>query len=680
MLDRKTIESTLQQIRDGELSTDEATDFLLELDSAAVHDSPTATSNDPHAESESIASIVARLGPPPAEIVETWRRQLISIAAEHESETGQPIAGIESADCQLISDGRLMWKGHVAMPPASDAPAISISQVSRDSVEAFGRPWHAESDFKRVEIENPEAEADAEQLEPSSPKPSSPKPDAPRPATRDPKPPTGVGKRWFVRAATAAALLACIAASYFIVNSAMKPETVAVKSSKSAAARKTPPRNTVDIFDFSSEPTAEDLETFESMTESELATLERETQVEMEADAKSLSLDAFMPATAMFSPASNSNTSNSNEASITNPALAPEPPEESVTDETRANTDTPAAMHTADLDSDDGTAPPESEQQTVVAPSAGSVAVAIERTPTISEVDSVAPFSIGPRLGESLSLDFPYDVPLKMETVGDETYNIVDTRKANAIATLTSTDDGLTMAWTAPSATSSSASMIVHGRLKDGSGGSLFLRPVVEAEPFRLRLDTPDSMPTWNLEAPIPPRVAKISVDIELPKDVEITWAETIQPDQIRRARGMAVLMYQDNENVALGVRMDIRCSRKLQCRMRFAGRLDSSMPWNIVSRSGLETFADQLAYQSELVAREATRLDGVYEIANSLGRRVIKMKQTRNDALAENIRTTLRRVAELESLVAAVELEAKLKLRVWIDWPDTQQTILTMD
>ncbi|MGB7325860.1 MAG: hypothetical protein WBD31_13380, partial [Rubripirellula sp.] len=199
--------------------------------------------------------------------------------------------------------------------------------------------------------------------------------------------------------------------------------------------------------------------------------------------------------------------------------------------------------------------------------------------------------------------------------------------------------------------------------------------------PYRFSFETFDTMPTWNLRAPIPPSVSRISVDFDIPDDLEIGWVEPIEADAIRRSRGLAVLTSTDNEDVSLGIRFDIRCNRKLECRLRFAGRLDSSMPWNMVSNAGVEAFANQLAYQAGLVSNEAQRLSAVYEIARtSTGRRVIKIKQSRNDALAEEIRTAAKRVAQLQSLMATIESTATLRVKVWVDWPDTEQTILTME
>ena len=187
-------------------------------------------------------------------------------------------------------------------------------------------------------------------------------------------------------------------------------------------------------------------------------------------------------------------------------------------------------------------------------------------------------------------------------------------------------------------------------------------------------------MPSWDLRHPIPPRVTRFSIDFDLPDEIEAGWIESMEPDSLRRSHGLAMLTLQDDDAVSLGIRFDIRCSRKLSCRLRFAGRLDASMPWQVVSVPRLEQYASQLTQQAIVVSNEAQRLDAVYEIAGSSGRRILRIKQKRNDALAEIIRVTSKRVAQLQTLMAMLEAGGTLSVRVWVEWPDTTQTLFTTE
>jgi hypothetical protein len=294
----------------------------------------------------------------------------------------------------------------------------------------------------------------------------------------------------------------------------------------------------------------------------------------------------------------------------------------------------------------------------------------------IEETDAVTELSESSLTG--LELKFPFDVPLTMAD-DDSGWKIRDGRSDAIIATVTSGPGGTQLRWTESASRSSSASALTHGRITDAGGGTIFLRPSIEADPWLIRVDEPDVMPTWNLRFPIPPRVARISIEFDLPDEIEKAWIEPIAPESLRRTRGLAALRPKDDENGALGVRFDIRCSRTLSCRVRYAGRLDSSMPWQIVSAASLTQFADQLTHQAALVSKEATRLATVYELAGSEGKRILRVKRDQNDAQAEALRTASVRVAQLQTLIAGLEAEGSLRIRVWVDWPDAQQNLLTM-
>jgi hypothetical protein len=79
------------------------------------------------------------------------------------------------------------------------------------------------------------------------------------------------------------------------------------------------------------------------------------------------------------------------------------------------------------------------------------------------------------------------------------------------------------------------------------------------------------------------------------------------------------------------------------------------------------------------LVSNEKTRLSRVYELAGSSGRRILRVKQSRNDDRADMIRETSERVAQLQGLLASLAVEGFLRANVWVEWPDTRQELLVM-
>ena len=103
-------------------------------------------------------------------------------------------------------------------------------------------------------------------------------------------------------------------------------------------------------------------------------------------------------------------------------------------------------------------------------------------------------------------------------------------------------------------------------------------------------------------------------------------------------------------------------------------------MPWQIVSHDLLDQFANQLTSQASLVSNEAARLDRVSRMAGAAGRRILKVKQDRNDARGEMIQTASQRVAELQSMMTSLETGGAMRVRVWVQWPDSEQTLFTTD
>jgi len=315
-------------------------------------------------------------------------------------------------------------------------------------------------------------------------------------------------------------------------------------------------------------------------------------------------------------------------------------------------------------------APEESPQQT-----RESTVMAVQLG-EIGDIDAV--ISLADRPLKGLKIGFPIDLPLEIK--GKEpSWTIEDTQTNVSLAAIGSSPDGTELSWSESAKQSPNVSALAHGRITDLGGSTIFLRPTIESEPWQFQFDRSDVMPTWNLGHPILARVTRLAIDFDLPDDIEFGWIEPVEPSELRRTRALAVITPEGDEHISLGVRFDIRCTRKLSCRIRFAARLDPSMNWQIVSTPSLERFSDQLTNHANLVSKEATRLAKVYSVLNrTSSRRLIRAKQKHNKNLAEQVTTAAQRVAKLQTLIAALESEAAIGFRVWVEWPDTEQEILS--
>jgi hypothetical protein len=633
--DHQSIQKTVQQMADGKLTLEQATERLLAGDWADVD--PTETVQR-ETEFESLADLIQRLGDPPADIIENWCQQLSTLLKS----SPPPIQNFDAADFYVTSEGRLCFRDGLPSPTTgSSFAAVDIERI----VNAFRHQFLATQKL----------------------------PD-PQP-TVAPVSASSFRSHWII----AAGIVLCAGAIFWIVRSnstTTVAETDAATGQSLARGTKASGnvfaqfpstqdrRSSADDESFDTEVQLETLQSLEEISDEEISLMEATSPPRF-------SLESLVPHVSgpdlvgsSDSPVENQRSGDAGDPSSNAGA------EIGTTTMQIAGEPDPKVLSDDSLDSKE---PDEIEQRT------NQVVSAAVTLPPVDQTDPIVihnQFNREPSPTE-LSLAFPYDVEVTIKPSGD-LWTIIDGRSTDTIATLGQTDDDLTFAWTDRAASAPGSRSLHHGRLTTNDVSSFYLRPSIESDPWPIRLDQPDMRPTWDLQSPLPPSVTRLSVDFGLPEELEMTWVEPIPIDSPRRARGLAIMKPLDGESVDLAVKFDIRCSRKLSCRLRYAARLDSSMPWQLVSRPLLDQFSNQLATQAELVSREADRLQSVYEMAGTRGKRIIRIKQKHNDDLAATLRQFADRVAELQSLIAAVESNATLQFRVWIQWPESQQTVFS--
>ncbi len=667
--DRQEIESALERVCSGELSPAEATQMLLQLDSGGE---PNSADISP---GESLRSLLDRLGTPPIDIVESWCQQLGILAAIHEREAGEPLPAIQLHEWAIDTRARLIWK-HRRFTSDDDLPATAPSQASLEQVDRF-----------RVTLL-------AKRTLPVADDPPDSPPLRPVGGAADRKQrgcrrgrDSGNGKK-ATRVIAVAAIL--VGSAIAIGDHAWHPTADSTSSDNHprVPVESTAPDRPVAIGPASTnrlltpglgdhrhgsemvrQPTAEPTaasetdadrwQTLDSIVESETVAANRSAL-----DARSLSLEMLLPTASGFLPKNDDQRASETESGdLAVTAVRPDD-QPNRDDQREVNpTDDPSEL-------DDGDVPAELPQRTRV-----STVTAIELPPMDDPAMSAKLWQTSTT---AITLQFPFEVALAMNS-NDARWKITDTRKNVLVATINSEHDATVLNWSETATESAAAGALSHGRLIDGQGRLIYLRPMIEADPWPIRLDQSDSRPTWDLRQPIPPRVARLSLEYELPEGVELGWIEPIEPTEIRRTRAVAVLTPQDRETVSLGMRLDVRGGRQLSCRVRFAARLDPAMPWQKVSSSALDQFADQLTEQAAAVSRESTRLSAAHPTADSQGRRAIAVQQEAAKTQAESLRLASERVAELQSLIALLEVNALLKFRVWVQWPQGEQTILQM-
>ncbi len=652
--DHALLEQTLRQVQAGEISPAEATTRLLSMPTAGVPSTPT----NPSA-TESLASLIARLGTPPRDIIDSWCEQMRIAAVEQVSISGQPLSEIDLNDWainqsgQLLCNGRLVPANKSVDPEAMDAVSARQIQNFRDSLIPADTDSIPAASALAAPAGSAEFTGDASAIASENAEKAS----SDRKSKRQ--------RSQLSRVMVGGLVVALAGAIVWILLDAAnqrgpaKTDSVARSSTKSpldeaVTGEQTPAAITTDASE-SALPEQTALESFDDwQAEDPISEKVAVAGVGVENSEDYLSLESFMPAASGFAEL--------------DPA-ADTKPQDVVAEAADDEAESAGPAESDPLSEEEATVPQESPQPTrksevtsVTLPATGDIEVA-------TNLSAIAE--------RSFRLEFPFDVPLGLRDI-DDGREIIDVRSEVAVATVTATSAGLQHRWTATASKTASSTALIHGRLKTDSGDVVYLRPTIEADLWPIDLQRADVRPTWDLLGPMPPRATRFSIEFDLPAGIEEAWIEPIDPTSPRRSRAVAVLTPTDGESVALGVRFDIRGGRKLSCRVRYAARLDTAAPWQLVSDPMLQQLSDQLTSQAEQVSQQITHMSALYANADSGERRFLAPRREAIEQRADSLRQISDRLAELQSLVGKVEAGAKLKLSVWVQWPGGgSQTLL---
>ena len=578
--DPDVLQQVMERVRAGEISPAAATGLLLSSEVATSSPAASLQASSPQSSlppspsarsvlaGETLATLIGRFGAPPEDIVAAWCQQLRIVAVKYFAHAGQPLPPIDLHDWMINPSGQLQCRLFELPDVADQLDTSDIDGVSADRIRQFHkslvavRSTHA-APMVAADIGN---EPDQEESRQSTSGSAS--------RTRKSSP---------ARIVVAGLILVGIVTIVGILIDASQDDDQTSQATVAPASR---PAN----VGFNQDASAADLgriddrgvkvtkqlETFDSppLDEPSGDTVSLDSVLGNPADR--LSVDALQPQADLIA----ANLSSQGNLPPQTQDLA------SSVDESSG-----PKMDSKPLDilsEDEGPVPEESPQVTRTSP------VRSVQLPPPSDVDTAVALTRGP-IGP-LQLEFPCDVALKLRQ-SDQGSEVVDAGKAVAVGRIQSHDHGATFTWSSQAGKVSTASSLVHGRLKVAAGEVVYLRPTVQADPWPIDLQRHDVRPTWDLHAPLPPRVARLSIEFQLPAEVEQGWIEQLDATSPHRTRGLAVLSLRDDESVSLGMRFDIRGGRKLSCRVRYAARLGPEAVWQVVSRPLLEQFADAIGH-----------------------------------------------------------------------------------
>ena len=682
-LDARQLKDALAQVRSGDLSPYDAAKQLLtedgeECSQSNVDSSPTTESNscsvwvEPTSQQgETLASLLDRLGSPPKHLVDRWCDQLAIACAIHQHEHGDVFTDVDTEQWRVDSSGNLNWSGYTFHHSGNDSSKSYLREDAAELLKAFcGKLGHSQSRRDQSATALNDSSVDADKIQPVSVIQE----DTTK-VVRDRKRSTGAsaakrkpnGSQYFITAASVAALVGLGAILYIasrpktdsVAKTDSRPKTDSIAETSGVKQPSVIHKADRSPIGVSTDPVHDETESTDSTG---IASPASEKLMTFDQGSESPTEDALPDEAIDFS------TSLSD--SMIPDLMATTESHGDVPSESTKSAQTEFGKGDSPDFGDGSTEPPHDQpQETRVTKEATERSISLPQT---SDLESLAEIGV---FQKEVQLEFPTDTKLE---IADGT-SIRDPRSKNVVATIQTgdADSPREFRWTELAKKTSSSVLLLHGRVRDSFGNTVYLRPEIEAAGWPIKLDDADVQPSWDLKGNISPRVTRVQVDCSLPDDVELGWIESLEPDDIRKGLAVAVLTPKDGESVSLGMRLDVRCNRKLMIRVRFAAKLHSKGQWQIVSRPLLADWQQRLTQQQTMVSNQLIQIESLYSKSGSDGRRMLRGQR---DQLEENKKTLSQSIevsTELEKLIALVENGARLNPKVWVEWPDGSQQVL---
>ncbi|QDV43634.1 hypothetical protein Enr13x_34910 [Stieleria neptunia] len=292
----------------------------------------------------------------------------------------------------------------------------------------------------------------------------------------------------------------------------------------------------------------------------------------------------------------------------------------------------------------------DSESETVIAPS----------TPPIERIEFPSPVSIALSGAQT-----------------DDTRDLINQTNGNPIAQLIRTGPDTLFRWSDDAARDGLSQKLLHGRMALSGGDSVYLRPSIETDPYPISLAPSQWRPSWPLGAPLLPSVSRLEIDLSVPDSIDLAWHTPFDPARPHHGSAIAILTPTDGETVAIAVRLDIDCSRRLSCRLILGRRLDPALDWMKLSQASFAAEQASLTEHHRKLQMQRGLFEQRYSSANQMERRMMRKSRDSLDAAIERSEVILERLKLLEELASATQQHVKLHLHAFVQWPDAAQTLL---
>ncbi|MDM4014240.1 hypothetical protein [Roseiconus lacunae] len=231
--------------------------------------------------------------------------------------------------------------------------------------------------------------------------------------------------------------------------------------------------------------------------------------------------------------------------------------------------------------------------------------------------------------------------------------------------------------WAEAAKTELAARRLLHARLIDAEGESIFLRPRIETAPYPMAFTPETWNPVWDIRGRLDEKSTRLQFSFDAPETIEWAWIEEFDSSRLNGGTASAVFTTRDSEMVAIGVKMRVRTTDELSLQMGFAGRIDPQFAFQPIDLRSLQQVFEQ--WRPYLFSAKTKLKLGKEQLSSMSG--IAQAGQRRRIAALEDqvevIEATVNRLRVLLALAEEIHQTVKLNLRLYVQWENEQQTIL---
>jgi len=607
-VDRARVDDFLRSIAEKKIDPDSAARSLLGIDAA-----------------ESMQTLVGRLGPPPAEIEEDWKRQIQSIAESWQARENRPLPPLTLADWIVDAENRVSLSPKIAVLadlPASTSPALQPA------------------------------------LEPAAN-----------------RPPTRKRRRKRSPAITATITATIAAAALILLLAWANSRQPGPDDSSLAGEQKTSPARDSRF------PSPLDPGFLADPQPAAAETMQLQAGVLSQADAAATSAQSVttQPPQPDFGF---DNPLLSGLATTTAPPLPADQPAD--TDWDSIATDQPESDSSATEDQPVESATP---RQAVTLPMLRPASTKADSR-NDAPADNSTLIAVNTIQDAQWDFPTPTTIQFAPHKQSENESNRpaarwswIDAASNTELATLQQVDDQLLFRWSEQSTSSPLSRQIAAGRLRltdtIGQSASVFLRPHLRTSPLRLDASAADARFNWPLEGPAIYQAPSLNLQATTPEAVEVSWVEPPDPTNIRKQIATLQWTPTGKSSPAIRCRIECKATTKLQMRVQYFAQLDNTFPWQPYSATQLTLALDQVTQLLERRTVELSRLESQYRYATISEKRSLRPLKDNVEQAVNQSRSILQRLQQFNILHSAVATTSHLQLTFTTDWPDGPQTIL---